>query len=387
MELKIIKYLLIVLLTPALFLNAQYDYISDKTKQIENYKKDISKLEELKKSNINNINTYKKEISTINNELSYLIKFMDLVNNSEDEEIQTAMSEIELQEIKDKLEVQKLNLAKKVVNLYKSGKFYEDQMIYSSKSLNEVQQRMTYLNKFSESRKKEYDKVKDLYNLLEEKKKLSKLRSREKLLYISEKKDDQRTFTEKKVLLENNIIDIEEENKIIDLNILKLNNFINEITKSLNERIVNPVFNIFQTVDYQGIPIPELKGRLIFPVQSPNIIEDFGIKINPETNTSTVNYGIDVSIAEGSDVKNIYDGRVADIYFVPALGNTVIIDHGFGINSVYSNIKDIKVSTGDEIKAGQIFAKTSQNFRGQCFHFEIWEGKTATDPKIWLRLN
>ncbi|HRE41652.1 MAG TPA: peptidoglycan DD-metalloendopeptidase family protein [Ignavibacteria bacterium] len=387
MELKFTKYCILFLVIPFVQSYGQYDFIADKNKQIENYKKDIISLDEIKKTNENNIQAYKKDIIKINEELAYLVKFMDLVDQSKSEEIQTAMTEIELQELKNKLEIQKNSLAKKVVNMYKAGKFYEDQMIYASSSLNEVKQKLTYLNKFSESRKKDYDKVRDLYNLLEEKKKLSTLRSREKIMYIRDKQDDQRTLSEKKVLLESNISELEDENNIIEINKTRILKLIYKVSQSISERIVNPTFNIYQIVDYRGIPIPELLGRLIFPVQSPNIIEDFGIKINPETNTLTINNGIDVSIAEGSDVKNIYDGRVADIYYVPSLGNIVIVDHGYGFSSVYSNVKDIKVVTGDALNAGQIFAKTSQNFRGQCFHFELWNNKIPMDPKIWLRIN
>lgn len=381
------KYLFILFI---LFFNnayADYDFIADKLKQVENYKQDLNAIDNMLKENETSISNYEQELAKIDEELSYIIKFISFVDRSKITDYDLIEDEIEIRSLKEKADNLKENLKNKIVNLYKSGSLYEDQLLLSSKSLNDFRIRLTYLNKFAESRKKEFDNIKETYYLLEDKKRLSFLKSREKLKYILDKKEDQRTLSEKKILIENNLHELINVNDNLKRQRDKIYRDITSLEKLINERLVNPVFRINQTPDYTAQSLDNLKGRLILPVQSVNLIEDFGSTYNKETGTRSFNNGIAVSIAEDSEVKSIADGIVIEKTFIPVLGNFVIIDHGNGFRSVYAIMKDINVNIEDEVFAGQIIGKTSQNFRGQSFHFELWKDDAALDPKQWLRLN
>ena len=52
---------------------------------------------------------------------------------------------------------------------------------------------------------------------------------------------------------------------------------------------------------------------------------------------------------------------------------------------MYTVIKEISVKLDQNVKAGDIIAKSSENMNGQCFHFEIWDNKTPVDPKKWIK--
>jgi murein DD-endopeptidase MepM/ murein hydrolase activator NlpD len=167
----------------------------------------------------------------------------------------------------------------------------------------------------------------------------------------------------------------------------KILNDIAVLEKIISERVVNPVFRISQIPDYSDSNLSLLKGKLILPVQSVNIIENFGNTFNKLTRTNSFNNGMDVSIAEGSDVRAIANGIVSEITFLPVLGNIIIVEHENGYKSIYAIVKEMNVNIDDEVVAGQIIGKTSQNFRGQSFHFELWKDGIPLDPKQWLRLN
>ncbi|HEX2788332.1 MAG TPA: peptidoglycan DD-metalloendopeptidase family protein [Ignavibacteria bacterium] len=366
---------------------ADYDFVADKLKQIENYRQDLYEIDNMLKENDLSIINYQQELAQINEELSYIIKFINYVDKSQIADYDLIEDEIEIRNLKEKADNLKENLKNKIVNLYKSGKIYEDQLLLSSKSLNDFKIRLTYLNKFAESRKKEFDNIKETYYLLEDKKRLSFLKSREKLRYILDKKEDQRTLSEKKIIVENNLHDLLNVNDNLVRQRDKILNDIAVLEKIINERFVNPVFKINQVPNYPDSNFSLLKGKLILPVQSVNIIENFGNTFNRLTKTNSFNNGMDVSIAEGSDVKAIANGVVTEVTFLPVLGNIVIVEHENGYKSIYAIVKDISVNVDDEIVAGQIIGKTSQNFRGQSFHFELWKDDVPLDPKQWLRLN
>jgi septal ring factor EnvC (AmiA/AmiB activator) len=366
---------------------ADYDFVADKLKQIENYRRDLYDIDNMLKGNELSITVYQQELAQINEELSYIIKFISYVDKSQIADYDLIEDEIEIRNLKEKADNLKENLKNKIINLYKSGEIYEDQLLLSSKSLNDFKIRLTYLNKFAESRKKEFDNIKETYYLLEDKKRLSFLKSREKLNYILDKKEDQRTLSEKKIIIENNLHDLINVNDNLIRQRSKILNDIAVLEKIISERVVNPVFRISQIPDYSDSNLSLLKGKLILPVQSVNIIENFGNTFNKLTRTNSFNNGMDVSIAEGSDVRAIANGIVSEITFLPVLGNIIIVEHENGYKSIYAIVKEMNVNIDDEVVAGQIIGKTSQNFRGQSFHFELWKDGIPLDPKQWLRLN
>lgn len=65
-------------------------------------------------------------------------------------------------------------------------------------------------------------------------------------------------------------------------------------------------------------------------------------------------FGVDVAAPVGTPVVATADGiiRIAehDLYFT---GGTILIDHGYGLNSVYSHLYSVDVKPGDAVKQGQ----------------------------------
>ena len=59
-------------------------------------------------------------------------------------------------------------------------------------------------------------------------------------------------------------------------------------------------------------------------------------------------------LAKGSAVAAINDGVVREAEDDPIYGNTVIVDHGAGIFSLYMHLDMIKAKVGQSVKAGQV---------------------------------
>lgn len=125
-------------------------------------------------------------------------------------------------------------------------------------------------------------------------------------------------------------------------------------------------------------PMEEKKGGLPWPVAG-NVVNNFGVLVDPKYGTKTKNLGVDISCKKMTAVKAIYEGRVsyADVFM--GQGLMVILEHGGGYYSVYSRLEEIKVNVGQNVKAGEALALSSD-----VLHFELRIGGVAVDPIEWL---
>jgi murein DD-endopeptidase MepM/ murein hydrolase activator NlpD len=92
--------------------------------------------------------------------------------------------------------------------------------------------------------------------------------------------------------------------------------------------------------------------------------------------------GIDIAGATGDNVIAVSDGIViltADHYFG---GQSVFIDHGLGLISVYLHLSEIMVSKGDKVARGQLIGLVGATGRvtGAHLHFGIVTQGVAVDP-------
>ena len=81
-------------------------------------------------------------------------------------------------------------------------------------------------------------------------------------------------------------------------------------------------------------------------------------------------YGIDIAAPSGVAVRATGAGRVTmamDLYFT---GGTVIIDHGFGLNSTYSHLKDMYVRPGDRVTRGGVIGSVGSTGRSTGPHLD-----------------
>ena len=74
--------------------------------------------------------------------------------------------------------------------------------------------------------------------------------------------------------------------------------------------------------------------------------------------------GMDIAAKEGTPVKATADGEIALAY--PDLfysGNVIVIDHGFGLQTIYAHLKDMNVKRGDKVLQGDIIGAVGKTGR------------------------
>ncbi len=137
-------------------------------------------------------------------------------------------------------------------------------------------------------------------------------------------------------------------------------------------------------VENTGIPFPQRKGKLRWPVSAGRITARFGNHVHPVMKTITTNTGIDIATRDNSPIRTVADGEVALIHWLPSYGNLIIVNHNNGFRTVYAHLSDIVVSAGQKISEGETIAYSGNSLTGDMLHFELWKEKEKQDPEEWL---
>ncbi|WP_028577455.1 M23 family metallopeptidase [Desulfomicrobium escambiense] len=95
--------------------------------------------------------------------------------------------------------------------------------------------------------------------------------------------------------------------------------------------------------------------------------------------------GVDLASLATSPVPAGNTGRVVLAEFMGIYGNVVVLDHGFGIQSLYSHLSEIHVHKGETVQRGQIIGKTGATGMagGDHLHFGMLVSGLEVQPIEW----
>lgn len=96
--------------------------------------------------------------------------------------------------------------------------------------------------------------------------------------------------------------------------------------------------------------------------------------------------GLDIAAPTGTIVRATGAGRVIKAEIYGGYGNCVIIDHGYGITSLYGHNSELIVKNGDYVKRGDIISKVGSTGRstGPHLHYELRLYDTIQNPRDYL---
>ncbi|QIG89615.1 M23 family metallopeptidase [Chryseobacterium sp. POL2] len=98
--------------------------------------------------------------------------------------------------------------------------------------------------------------------------------------------------------------------------------------------------------------------------------------------------GIDVAVAYGTDVVAAAAGKVLFAGQKGGYGNCVIVSHANGLATLYGHLSSISVSANQEVKVGEVIAKSGNSGRstGPHLHYEVHRNNTPVNPKLFMNL-
>ena len=104
---------------------------------------------------------------------------------------------------------------------------------------------------------------------------------------------------------------------------------------------------------------------------------DYGIK----------HFGTDIAAPSRSPVKSVGNGTVVFAEWTLQTGFVVIIEHSFGLTSIYKHNELGLVSQGDAVESGQVVAlsgNTGELSTGPHLHFELWREGNPVNPEDYV---
>lgn len=238
-------------------------------------------------------------------------------------------------------------------------------------------------------------------------------------------KDDERIVTEKKNIiqklaqLESSLVGVnsslKEVEQALDLDISQMTAGLGPID---NETIA--VSSVLDEIEEQGLPsfaeiresIGEVDGKIIgaqstveeiythnqdrirlfnalpdvMPVDG-WVTSDFGFRRSPHSGKYKMHYGLDIAAPIGSSILAPAGGKVIVARYHGGYGRKIVLDHGYGVTTVFAHASKILVKEGQSVKKGDKIAKVGSTgaSTGPHLHYEVHVDGVPTDPLNYLQ--
>ena len=99
----------------------------------------------------------------------------------------------------------------------------------------------------------------------------------------------------------------------------------------------------------------------------------YGMRIDPIYRTPRFHSGMDFSAKVGTDVYATGDGKVTLAGWKQGYGNCIVINHGYGFETLYGHLSKYKVRVGQKVKRGEVIGQVGNTGKstGPHLHYEV----------------
>ena len=128
----------------------------------------------------------------------------------------------------------------------------------------------------------------------------------------------------------------------------------------------------------------------IQPVSNKNlkrVASGFGYRIDPLYKDSRLHAGLDFSAPTGTPIYATADGEVQIAGFnTDGYGNKVVINHGYGFQTLYAHMVRVIANVGQSVKRGEVigYVGSTGKSTGSHLHYEVIKRGTKVDPVYYF---
>lgn len=188
--------------------------------------------------------------------------------------------------------------------------------------------------------------------------------------------------------------EMEKSKEVQLVNSLGETDLIKSISKQINHLILLTAYQekSFDDIDKMVKNKEKLLAAIpaIQPVSDKDltrIASGFGTRIDPVYKVPKYHPGLDFAAPIGTPIYATADGVVTDAgYNEGGYGNRVIINHGFGYETLYGHMYRIKAKRGQKVKRGEVigYVGSTGKSTGPHCHYEVHRNGTPVDPVYYF---
>ncbi len=175
--------------------------------------------------------------------------------------------------------------------------------------------------------------------------------------------------------------------KVAALNDEQLGNELAATLNNINARInyqyasYNSIEKLIKNQEEKLASIPAIQ-----PVSNKDlnrVASGYGLRIDPIYGTPKMHKGLDFTAPQGTPIYATGNGRVTDASFDQGgYGNHVIINNGYGYQTLFGHMSKIKVKEGQTVKRGEVIGwvgSTGKSTGPHC-HYEVHVNGREVNP-------
>lgn len=152
------------------------------------------------------------------------------------------------------------------------------------------------------------------------------------------------------------------------------------------ERDLTALLGRVQDQDGRSRGLGRFHGLLSWPVLG-TVALPFGNVRHPRFHTQVPHQGLEIACKPGTEVRALFEGRVVYSDWLRGYGEMIVIDHGDEYLSIYGQLGERLVATGQEVRQNQPIARSGSEgtFGVTGLYLEIRHRGEPQDPLPWLR--
>jgi septal ring factor EnvC (AmiA/AmiB activator) len=344
-------------------------------RQIEDKKEKLEQVEKVESATLSHIHTTNRRLQKVRNNINRYQKLMEEAQ----EEIDTAKAEID--ELEKGIAKRRNWLRRKLRAMNRFGRHGDLLLaVGTSNDIPAVMRRWKYLESLSAKENETLKKYKSDLAVVHKKKEkyagmLDRYEDQKKKVQKAEKSLE-REMRKKELLLAS----VRKEKKTYQRLLRELRKASARMQKIIRQSERK------RSSQFTGTDFRRWKGGLSWPVDG-QVAIPYGSQKDPRFNTPVFRNGIYIEAEENSLASAVHAGKVVFADWFEGYGLLVILNHGRGYHSLYGNLSETFLRTGDIIRKEEAVGKvgTSGVTENPSLYFEIrYKGKPL-DPSQWLK--
>ncbi len=320
--------------------------------------------------------TVYQEIENLETTLSKVISELITINQLlEDTKGQIDRTEAELQEACKQREKYLEVIKKRIKYLHENGNIGYLQVLMQAKDFRDFLNRMQYIEEIMEYDQSVMEKMEGMEQNIQEQMRQLEDHKIEIEMLVKQQSTKKHSIEQQKVKKGALLTKLSSDEKMYYQQIKEWE----EMSKKIEKEIIK--LTQASTRKYGG-------GKVEWPV--PNhytISSQYGNRPSPFTGKTEFHTGIDIPAPTGAKVISAAPGVVIHAGYIRGYGNTIIIDHGSGLSSLYAHNSSLVVSNGQEVKRGDVIAKIGSTgySTGPHSHFEVRVKGVHANPMNYVK--